>query len=202
MAIFESVQFLNDNNEFIIECELLDKELESLNEAILFKFIKKKEVPESFRDEALKICKYLEEKTGKKGTLGANAAGIRSAIGIRINNSSKRIENGKIKNCYILSFSHKDINKAAGVEIKIFDMFFVNGKLIQDYMSKVLSELGYKKISEKAGANFGYYKNKDGYICGVDCGVIDGGVVNIYIRCLKDCEENKEILAGGKAYKD
>ena len=59
MAIFESVEFLNDT-KIIIEGTLIEED-EILNESIIFKFVKKKDVPESFRDEALKICERIEK---------------------------------------------------------------------------------------------------------------------------------------------
>ena len=75
----------------------------------------------------------------------------------------------------------------------------MNPKLITDYIRKVVTKLGYKKVSEKDGAADSYYKKGKDCIYGID---VNGayGVVNIYIRCLEDTEENKAILVGGKTF--
>lgn len=199
MAIFESVEFLNDT-KIIIEGTLIEED-EILNESIIFKFVKKKDVPESFRDEALKICERIEKESGKSATLGSGANAFRDTFfGIKLNKAMKKIETGKLKNCYILGFSNKDISKAAGVENKVYDYFLINLNTIQDYVGSTLKKLGYKPISNKAGANKGYYKELGDYICGVDCGALQGGTVNIYIRCLQNTDDNKKILAGGKQF--
>lgn len=195
--LFESVRFLNESEYVYIECDLLESRIDIFNE---LKFIKKNDVPKEFKDEALKICETLEKEGGRKGSEGFGAATIQGAYGIRINNAHKKIENGKIKNCYILSFSHKAFTKATGTERKVLDNFLINNKLIFDYLKKTLIKLGYKKVSEKPGAYDTYYKKGKNCIYSVDACVMESGTVSIYIRCLEDTDKNKADLVGGAQY--
>ncbi len=191
MSIFESVQFLNESN--FIEIDLLE-ESQILQEQIVFKFVKKDDVPKDFQDEALKILDILEKETEKKITEGILASTIRGTFGIGINKAKKKIEN-KIKNCYILNIPYRGIEKATNTEKR----FFINENLVKDYIAGIVTKLGYKKVSTKAGAFNMYYKQGKDCIYAIDAAAMDGNVI-VYIRCLKDTEENKEMMAGGKEF--
>lgn len=193
-GIFESVEFLNEEKATYYEVSILDESTEVLNEQLFLKFIKKKNVTEEFRDEALKVLEALERETGKAATDETSLAG---ALGVR--NAKKKIKEGKLKNCYIVGFKYREITKAADVDRKIMDFLIIRGKTIGDYATKVLTSVGYKKVSQKMGANYAFVKEGKDCLYGVDVAIIDTRIT-FYIRCLENSEENKKILAGGKKF--
>lgn len=208
--IFESVNFLNETaEEIFIEFDIDLAEDEALNEQqVLLKFMDKDQITDDFKEEALKIAKYMEEKLGKKASEGALAAGVKAGFGIRINNAVKKIEKKPVKKVYTLNLNYRAMTKAAGTSKGFIVDSLVNVyDAIADFVEDTAKHFGYKKLPVKQGRNTfavdSYVKDgKNGAMYNIDCALVGSNIVNMYIRCLKNTEENKACLVGGVEYYD
>lgn len=199
MSIFASPNTVQEN-ECMLEAVLLEEEV--LNEQIAFKFVKKDDVPEDFKKFAAKLVGDLEEACGKKKLAGTGiwAASIGQSWGIRFGKVKEKIEKKAPKNCYTIFVPYKGILNAIGEKPKLMDSLFGNPKLMKEYIESCFKKAGMKKVSNKVGAWDGYWKQGKDCIYAADCCVSTGDGCTIYIRCVLDTPENKEVLAGGKRF--
>lgn len=190
-GIFESVEFLNEEKFYAVEISLLDESTLILNEGL--KYIKKDDVPNEFKDEALKVCEYLEKEFEKGATDEESLGG---AFGAR--NAKKKISEGKPKNAYLIGFNYADVGKKLDDGMKASDMIFVKRKKrVIEYAPKVALALGYKKINEEAKKKYIFIKEGKDCIYAMDVYIYMHRVV-FQLRCVEDTDENREYLANAK----
>lgn len=199
MSIFTSPNNIQEN-EYMIEATLLEDEV--LNEQIAFKFVKKDDVPEDFKKFASKLVGELEEACSKKKLAGTGiwAASMAQSFGIRFGKVKEKIEKKSAKNLYTIFVPYKGILNAVGEKPKVMDSFFGSPKLMKDYVEGCFKKAGMKRVSSKIGAYDGYWKQGKDCIYAADCVATTGDGCTIYIRCVLDTPENKEVLAGGKRF--
>lgn len=182
-------------NKPYLEFDLFESEDGILTEAIVYKFVKKNDVPDDFKKFAVKFAEDTQKMAGTKMGYGI----LSDSLGIKFKDIKSKIEKKDKKNCYIISVGLKGVLKGIGVEPTLINRLKASINVIFDFLDKACKAQGMKKISNKVGAWSSYIKQ------GKDCiYIIDGGWVNgsfsIYIRCLLDTPENREIAAGGKAF--
>ena len=182
-------------NKPYLEFDLFESEDGILTEAIVYKFVKKNDVPDDFKKFAVKFAEDTQKMAGTKMGYGI----LSDSLGIKFKDIKSKIEKKDKKNCYIISVGLKGVLKGIGVEPTLINRLKASINVIFDFLDKACKAQGMKKISNKVGAWSSYIKQ------GKDCiYIIDGGCVNgsfsIYIRCLLDTPENREIAAGGKAF--
>ena len=178
-----------------LEFDLIENEDGILTEAIVYKFIKKDEVPEDFKKFAVKFVDNIQKMAGTK--IGY---GISSSFGIKFRDVKSKIEKKSIKNCYIIGVGLKGILKGLGIEPTLNNRLTASINVIFDFLDKACKAQGMKKASNKPGAWSSYIKQGKDCIYVIDGACQGNGDFSIYIRCLQDIPENREIDAGGKAF--
>lgn len=180
-----------------LEFELVEDD-NVLTEAMVYKFVKKSEVPEDFKRFSVNFIKSIQQITNEK--IGYGMSG---SFGIKFKDMASRIEKKGIKNCYIIHVSLKGILKSMGVEPTLKNRFTSNrADIFTDFLEGACKKQGLKKISNKPGAYRSYIKQGKNCIYVVDgCYESDESYM-ICIRCVKDTDDNRAIAAGGEAFKE
>lgn len=96
------------NNNIIIEAELVEEE--SLNEAVVLKFVSKEDVPEEFKKFSIGLVKDLQDACGNKKLQGPGL--MVASYGISFGNIVEKIEKKEKKNLYTIRMSIKAANAA------------------------------------------------------------------------------------------
>ena len=181
-------------NKPYLEFNLIEDEI--LVEGITFKFIKKKEVPEDFKKFVAKFADDAQKIAKSNISTGI----ISSAFGIKFKNIKAKIEKADVKNNYLIAIDLKSALKANDIDPTFKNKMMANPNIYIDFLDKVCKKEGLKKISKKAGASVAYYKQGKNCIYLVYGDYIDSNKYYIYINCLEDTEENRELAIGGKAF--
>lgn len=170
----------------------------TFTEAMVYKFVKKNEVPEDFKKFSVNFIKSIQQITNEK-----MGYGMSGSFGIKFKDMASRIEKKEIKNCYIIHVSLKGILKSMGVEPTFKNRFrSARADIITDFLEDACKKQGLKKISNKPGAYKSYIKQGKNCIYVVDgCYESDESYM-ICIRCVKDTDDNRAIAAGGEAFKE
>lgn len=180
------------HNPFITEYDNNEVDLveeESINEAIMFQFVKKKDIPEDFRKFSYSIVEIIENQMTKK--LGF---GMPGAYGLRFGKVKEKIKKKPIRNCYIISIPYKGIIQAQGFEKAFSDNLVISIPIATKYLKSIMQKCGVKEYN-----NSGIYikKNRD-CIYAINW-IINGGIF-LYIRCLTNSEHNLDAMSGGKRF--
>lgn len=183
-------------NKPYLEFDLFEREDGILTEAIVYKFVKKNDVPDDFKKFAVKFAEDTQKMTDSKMGYGA----LSDILGVKFKDIKSKIEKKDKKNCYIISTSLKGVLKGLGIEPTIKNKLTATTNVLFDFLDKVCKAQGMKKVSNKPGAWSSYIKQGKDCIYIVDGACPGNGSFSIYIRCLLDTPENREIAAGGKAF--
>lgn len=173
MAIFENVEFLNDQPIIIIAQNAFNES----DQPVSLTTPPTADTPKEFKDHVIQVMKDIQSKSGKKVGLGAADAAFGN-LKIKFSNAIERIKNKKLKNSYsvIVPFSvlkHMNPDKPGD-------------KLIED----VLKSNGFAKGGKMAGTWNGYwYKKGKGFITTTAfMAAIDQ--IQIHFLCAEDTKEN------------
>ena len=178
-----------------LEFDLVESDNGILTEALVYKFVPKKEVDEDFKKFAADFAETAQKMAKTKIGYGL----VSPSFGIKFKDVKSKIEKGKVNNLYVLSVGLKGILNGLDIEPTLRNRLTASVNVIFDFLDKVCKSQGMKKISSKPGAWSSYIKEKKDCIYIVDWAAVDGNVT-IYIRCLLDTPDNREIAAGGKAF--
>lgn len=177
-------------NKPYLEFNLIEDEI--LTEAIVYKFVKKNDVPDDFKKFAIKFAEDTQKLSNSKLGYGF--------FGIRFKDIKSKIEKKDKKNLYTIGVNIKGVLTGLGIEPTIKNRLTATTNVLLEFLDKVCKAQGMKKVSSKPGAWSSYIKQGKNCIYIIDGGCPGNGLFNIYIRCLLDTPENREIAAGGKAF--
>lgn len=181
-------------NKPYLEFNLIEDEI--LTEAIIYKFVKKNDVPDDFKKFAIKFAEDTQKLSNSKLGYGT----LSSLFGIKFKDIKSKIEKKDKKNLYTIGVNIKGVLTGLGIEPTIKNRLTATTNVLFDFLDKVCKAQGMKKVSSKPGAWSSYIKQGKDCIYIIDGGCPGNGLFNIYIRCLLDTPENREIAAGGKAF--
>lgn len=181
-------------NKPYLEFNLIEDEI--ITEAIIYKFVKKNDVPDDFKKFAIKFAEDTQKLSNSKLGYGT----LSSLFGIKFKDIKSKIEKKDKKNLYTIGVNIKGVLTGLGIEPTIKNRLTATTNVLFDFLDKVCKAQGMKKVSSKPGAWSSYIKQGKNCIYIIDGGYPGNGLFNIYIRCLLDTPENREIAAGGKAF--
>ena len=173
MAIFESVQFLNEENVIISSYSIFNESdtPKSLTSPPLV------DTPKGFKDQVVKIMEDIESESGKKVGSGIGDAAFGN-LKIKLFNAVSRIKKQKVQNTYsiIVPFSvlkHMNPEKSGD-------------KLIES----ILKSNGFQKGGKMAGDWNGYwYKSGNGFI-NAAAFIFAVKQIQIHFFCAEDTKDN------------
>lgn len=189
------------NESSITKDENIFENVQFLNEEVFYRYKKKKDIPDAFQKEALKIVELFEKELDVTKLKG----GTRLKSFFNCGNAKKTIEKKK-KKAYIFNIKAKDMDNDNDDHKAIISTFMKTNHSVQAFFGSVMKKSGFKLVDEKYSA-IAFVKELDGYMIGVELranNVLAGAYTNFFepvtvgIYCLesegKKGEKNKRTL--------
>ena len=181
-----------------LEFDLIEDN-EVLNEGMVFKFVKKNEVPDDFKKFAMKFVEDAQKIAGSKVGYGLLSA----TFGFKFKDVKSKIEKKEKKNIYAISLDLKSVLKGLDVEPTLKNRLTATDSIFTAFVDKVCKAQGMKRASSKPGSSASYIKKGKNCIYNVDGAYIpESGCLQICIRCLKDTEDNMNLIVGGESFRE